>query len=66
MSLKPCPKGTTVKAHALKVLHHLHCAPAVKCDLTDIELITEPLDEFFDVAVMNDIALRGHVSLPLP
>ena len=55
------------KTHALKVLHHLHSAPTVKGDLSNIETLTQAFDEFLDVALVNDIAFRGlEVSPPLP
>ena len=58
-------KGNDREAHALKVLHHLHSAPAVKGDLPDIEAFPKALDELLDVAVVNDIAFCGlEVSLP--
>ena len=43
------------EAHALKVLHHLHSAPTVEGDLSNIKTLTQALDELFDVAVMNNI-----------
>ena len=55
------------EAHALKVLHHLHSAPAVKGNFPNIEPFAQAFDEFFDIAVVNDIALSGlEVSLPFP
>jgi hypothetical protein len=36
------------EAHALKVLHHLHSAPTVKGDFTDVVLLTQLLDELLD------------------
>ena len=65
--LKALPKGDYRKAHALQVLHHLHSAPAVKGNLPDVEPFSQPLDELFDVAVVNHISLCGlEVTLPLP
>lgn len=49
------------------MLYHLHSTPAVEGNLTDIEAFTQGLDEFFDVAVVDNITLRGlKVTLPLP
>ena len=65
--LKALTEGDYRKAHALKVLHHLHCAPAVEGDLPNIEPLTQLLDEFFNVAVMDHISLGGHQhALALP
>ena len=65
ISLKPCPKGNHREAHALQILHHLHGSPAVEGDLPDVEPLTQPLDELFDVAVVDYISLRGlEVTLP--
>ena len=58
--LKALTKGNHRKAHALKVLHHLHSAPSVKGDLTNIEPFTQLLNEFFNVAVVDHISLGGH------
>ena len=55
------------KAHTFEVLCHLYRAPAVESNLADIETLTEVFDEFFDVSVMNDVALgRFQVTLPFP
>ena len=60
-------KGNDRKAHALKVLHHLHSAPTVEGDLSDVETLSQAFNELLDVAVVNDIAFGGlEVSLPLP
>ena len=48
------------KAESVKVLHHLHSAPAVECDLTDVEAFAEFLDELFDETVARPY------RLPLP
>ena len=65
--LEALPERNDRKAHALKVLHHLHSTPAVKGDLPNIETLTQALDELFDIAIVNDIAFRGlEVSLPFP
>ena len=65
--LEALSEGDDREAHALKVLHHLHSAPAVESDLPDVELLAEPLDKLLDVAVVDDVALRGlEVPLPLP
>ncbi len=34
------------ETHALEILYHLHGIPAVKCNLTDIETLTELFDKF--------------------
>jgi hypothetical protein len=48
-------------------LCHLYCAPAVECNLADVVLRAELLDELLDVAVVNDVALRRlQEALPLP
>lgn len=47
------------EAHALKVLHHLHSAPTVEGNLSNIKTLTQALDELLDVAVMNNITLSG-------
>ena len=47
------------EAHALKVLHHLHSAPAVKGNFPNIEAVPQAFDKFLDIAVVNDIALGG-------
>ena len=47
------------EAHALKVLHHLHSAPTVEGNFSNIKTLTQALDELFDVAIVNDIAFRG-------
>ena len=41
-------------------MYHLHRAPAVKGNLSDIEPRQKPLDKFLDVAVMHHISVRGH------
>ena len=71
-----CGRGHILKAlsernyretHTLKVLHHLHSAPTVEGDLTDVVAFTQALDEFFDVTIVNDISLGGlQEALPLP
>ena len=53
------------EAHALQVLYHLHSAPAVKGNLSNIKTLTQAFDELLDVAIMNDIALGG-LEIPLP
>ena len=52
------------EAHALKVLYHLYGSPAVKGDLSDVEPLSELLDELFNVSVVDDVALRGHKDAP--
>jgi len=47
------------KAHAFKVLHHLHSAPAVEGNLADVVLCAELLDKALDEAVVYDVALSG-------
>ena len=65
--LKALSEGNHRKAHALQILHHLHGAPPVKGDLPDVEPLSQPLNELFDVAVVNHISLGGlEVALPLP
>ena len=65
--LEALSEGNDREAHALKVLHHLHGSPAVEGDLTDVEAVAEPFDEFLDVSVVDDVALRGfEISLTLP
>ena len=55
------------EAHTLKVLHHLDSAPTVKGNLTDVVAFTQAFDEFFDVTIVNDIALGGlQEALPFP
>src|SRR5699024_5745810 len=51
------------KSHTLKVLHHLNSTPTVICDFTDIVFLTQGLDKFLDVAVMDYIALGGHKQI---
>ena len=41
--LKALSERNDRKAHALKVLHHLHSAPTVKGDLPDVEPLALPL-----------------------
>ena len=48
------------EAHTLKVLHHLDSAPTVKGNLTDVVAFTQAFDEFFDVTIVNDIAVPKH------
>ena len=65
--LEALSKGNDRKAHSLKVLNHLHSAPAVEGDLPNIETLTQTLNELFDVAIVNDIAFSGlQKALPLP
>ena len=65
--MKPCPKGHHGEAHVLQVLHHLDGSPAVEGDLADVVPLAEPLDELLDVAVVDDVALRGlEASFLLP
>ena len=52
-------KGNDRKAHALKILHHLHSAPTVEGYFSNIKTLTQALDELLDVAVMNNITLGG-------
>ena len=55
------------EAQSLKVLRHLHRAPAVEGNLPDIEPRTQFVDEVFNETVMHDVALGGHQeALPLP
>ena len=63
--LKSLSEWNNGKSHIFEVLNHLHSTPAVKSDLTDIKTITEPFNEFFDIAVMHHIALCG-LQKPLP
>lgn len=44
--LEALPERNDRKAHALKVLHHLHSAPAVEGDLPNIEPFAQAFDEF--------------------
>src|SRR5699024_4522074 len=65
--LEALTEGHHSEAHALQVLHHLHSSPAVKGNLTDVEPFSQPLDEFFDITVVDDVALRSlEISLPFP
>src|SRR5699024_867487 len=65
--LKALSEWDYCKAHALQVLHHLHSAPSVKGDLTDVEPFAEVLDKFLNVAIVDHIALGGHQhTLALP
>ena len=65
--LEALSEGNYREPHALQILHHLHSAPAVKGDLPDVEPLSQPLDELFNVAVVDYISLRGlEVTLPLP
>ena len=57
--LEALSKGNDRKAHALKVLHHLHSAPTVEGNFSNIKTLTQAFDELFDVAIVNDIAFRG-------
>ena len=57
--LEALSKGNDRKTHALKVLHHLHSAPTVEGNLSNIKTLTQAFDELFDVAIVNDIAFRG-------
>ena len=55
------------KAEALQILRHLYRAPAVKGNFLDVVPHTEFLDEFLDIAVVDNIALGGeHKALPRP
>lgn len=40
-------------------MHHLYSAPTVKGNLTDVEMLTEAFNEFFNVAVMHNISFGG-------
>ena len=65
--LKALPEGNHRESHALQILHHLHSAPAVKSNLPNVEPFSQPLDELFNVAVVNHISLCSlEVALPLP
>ena len=65
--LKTLSERNHRKAHPLKVLHHLHSAPAVEGDLTDVVALAQAFDKFFNVAVVDYIAFcRLQISLPLP
>ena len=65
--LKALSEGDYRKAHALQVLYHLHSAPTVEGDLSNIEPLTQLLDEFLNVAVVDHVALSGHQhALALP
>ena len=57
--LKTLTKRNYGKAHALKVLHHLHRTPAVKGDFPNVVTGSQVLDELFDVSVMHHVALSG-------
>ena len=52
-------EGYHRKAQFLQILRHLHRAPAVKGNLADVVLRAQLFDEFLDVAIVNNIALRG-------
>ena len=52
MCIRDRSKGNYCEAHALQVLHHLHSAPTVEGDLSNIEPLTQLLDEFLNVAVV--------------
>ena len=61
------PEGNNGKAHALQVLRHLGRAPAVECDLQDVVFLTRVVDELFDEAIVDDVALsRQKVALLTP
>lgn len=47
------------KSNALKVLHYLNSAPAIKGNFMDIEFFTQLLDELFDIAVVDHISFGG-------
>ena len=47
-------KGNDRKTHARKVLHHLHSAPTVEGNFSNIKTLTQALNELLDVAVMNN------------
>ncbi len=65
--LETLSKGNYCKTHPLQVLYHLHSAPAVEGNLTDIVFLTQAFDELFNVAVMHYVPFRGlQISLPLP
>lgn len=65
--LKSLSERYDSKSHALKVLHHLNCAPTVESYLSDIETLTEPFNEFLNKAVVNHISLGGlQVALTFP
>ena len=55
--LEALSEGNYREPHALQILHHLHGAPAVEGDLPDVEPFSQPLDELFDVAVVDYISL---------
>ena len=57
--LEALSKGNDRKTHALKVLHHLHSAPTVEGNFSNIKTLTQAFDDLFDVAIVNDIAFRG-------
>ncbi len=54
--LKSLTKWNYSKSHTFKVLNHLHCAPAVKGNFTDIILFAKLFNEFFNKAIMNYIS----------
>jgi len=55
------------EAQPFKVLRHLHSTPAVEGDLPDVKPCPQLVDEVFDEAVVNDVALsRQQVALPFP
>ena len=60
-------EGDDREVHAFQILNHLHSSPAVKCNLADVVPFSEPLDVFFNEAVVDDIAFRGfELSLTFP
>lgn len=52
--LEPLPEWNNGKSHIFEVLNHLHSAPAVEGNLTDIETLSEAFNEFFDIISVND------------
>ena len=60
-------EGHHGKAEAFQVLRHLNRAPAVEGNLRDVVAGTEILYEFFDISIVDHIALGGiDQALPLP
>nr|DAV87625.1 MAG TPA: hypothetical protein [Caudoviricetes sp.] len=65
--LKALSERNDRKTHTLKVLHHLHRAPAVKGNLSNVVSCSEFFNEFFNVTVMHHIALGSlQKALPFP
>ena len=69
MDFKSGGKGVAIgkvsETNAFQVLYHLNSTPAVECNLTDIETLTEFFNELLNISIMNYIALRS-LQIPLP